>query len=185
MYKRQDRHPTAQAFADALQSPGTAGYTVAHAGAAPVPKPIAWMSGNGGKVMFTALLAVALLEGVAILAGKRRDAATQANAVFDAALPDSAPMSREGSVGATGFGATKSNLSLAPDGSFFVYAMQRGDSSQLWYRSLVDASTRVIDGTNGGTAPRVSPDGKRVTFIMGDRTMIVPLAGGELSLIHI
>ena len=67
----------------------------------------------------------------------------------------------------------------APDGTFFVYAVQRGDSSQLWYRSLIDASARAIPGTSGGSAPRVSPDGKRVTFIVGDRTMIAPVAGGE------
>ena len=100
-------------------------------------------------------------------------------AIFDAALPDSAPMSRQGSIAATGFGATKSNLSIAPDGSFFVYSVQRGDSSQLWYRSLVDASARAIPGTNGGSAPRVSPDGQRVAFISGDRTMIAPIIGGE------
>ena len=132
---------------------------------------------NGRKVNVT--LAVVTVAALAVAGGSllRAPSAT-ASATFDAALPDSAPMSREGSLAAKGFGGAKSNLSIAPDGSFLVYSVQRGDSSQLWYRSLVDATARAIPGTNGGSAPRISPDGQRIAFIAGDLTMVIPIAGG-------
>ena len=62
-------------------------------------------------------------------------------------------------VGAIGFGTSGGNLSLAPDGTFIVYRVQHGDSAQLWYRSLVDASARPIPGTSNATRPRISPAG--------------------------
>ncbi len=179
-----DRPATAQAFADALRSASTMGFTrsgvvPAPAPSIPIPKPVAWMSAHGGKVAFALLLGVALLEGLAIRDAKRRAAAVAGPAMYDAALPDSAPMSPNATVGAIGFGTTGGNLSLAPDGSFLVYRVQHGDSAQLWSRSLVDASARPIAGTIGATAPRVSPDGRQVAFLVGDRTMVVPVAGGE------
>jgi serine/threonine protein kinase len=108
-----------------------------------------------------------------------RARAVPAAAMFDAALPDSAPLSPVSSVGSSGFGTATSNLSIAPDGSFFVYTVQRGDSTTLWHRSLVDASAHPIVGTAGGTTPRVSPDGTRLAFFAGGRIMVVPLKGGE------
>ena len=177
-----DRPATAQAFADALGAASAMSFTharVASPAAPPMSSSVAWMSGSSGKVAFALLLGVALLEGVAILDSKRRAAAVTGPSMYDAALPDSAPMSPSATVGAIGFGTTGGNLSLAPDGSFLVYRVQRGDSAQLWYRSLVDASARPIPGTSGATRPRVSPDGRQVAFLAGDRTMIVPIAGGE------
>ena len=108
-----------------------------------------------------------------------RVSGSTSNAIFDAALPDSTPLSAVATIGATGFGSAKRNLSIASDGSFFVYTAQRGDSVSLWYRSLVDASTRRITGTDGGTAARISPDGKQLVFVTGNRTLLVPIEGGE------
>ncbi len=99
--------------------------------------------------------------------------------VFDAALPDSAPMSAAQLVRGSGFGLAASNMSLSPNGDFVVYAALTGDSTMLWYRSLTDASARPIPGTGGGTQPRVSPDGVRVAFVVNDRILVVPVDGGE------
>jgi hypothetical protein len=49
----------------------------------------------------------------------------------------------------------------------------------LWFRSLRDGTARPIAGTRGGTSPRISPDGARVAYLIGDRVMVVPVAGGE------
>src|SRR5688500_13943361 len=108
-----------------------------------------------------------------------RARAVPAAAMFDAALPDSAPLSPVSSVGSSGFGTATANLSIAPDGSFFVYTVQRGDSTTLWHRSLIDASAHPITGTAGGTTPRDSPDGTRPALLAGGRIMVVPLRGGE------
>ncbi len=177
-----DRYATAQAFSDALHAASAAGATRVGTGTAsvvPMSKPIGWLSGKRGRVAFAVLLGVAVLEGMALIAAERRAVASRQPAMFDAALPDSAPMSPFARVGAIGGGTVGGNLSLAPDGSFMVYRVERGDTARLWYRSLVDASARAIAGTVGATRPRVSPDGKQIAFIVGDRTMIVPIAGGE------
>src|SRR5688572_25079919 len=71
------------------------------------------------------------------------------------------------------------NLSVSPAGDFVVYAASRGDSTMLWYRSLRDATVRPIPGTVGATAPRVSPDGSRVGYLVGGRAMVVPIGGGD------
>jgi serine/threonine-protein kinase len=98
--------------------------------------------------------------------------------VFDAALPDSAPMTFA-TTATTAYGTSFRNISVSPAGDFVVYAAPQGDSTLLWYRSLRDASASPIAGTLGGTAPRVSPDGSRVAFLVSGRVMLVPVAGGE------
>ncbi len=99
--------------------------------------------------------------------------------LFDAALPDSAPMSDAPLIAAQGFGVGTTSFSLAPSGEFVVYAAIAGNSTRLWYRSLVDASARPIPGTEGGTVPRISPDGGMIAYSVTDRVFLVPVAGGE------
>ncbi len=103
--------------------------------------------------------------------------------VFDAALPESAGISLGAATASTSFGTPLRNLSVASDGSFAVYAAREGDSTMLWRRSLRDASANVIAGTRGAIAPRISPDGSRVAFLVGGRAMIVPIEGGDAELL--
>jgi serine/threonine-protein kinase len=100
-------------------------------------------------------------------------------AVYDAGLPDSAPMTFAASTAATAYGTPLRNLSASPSGEFAVYAAEHGDSTMLWYRSLRDATARPLPGTTGATAPRVSPDGSRMAYFVGGRVMVVPVTGGE------
>lgn len=128
-------------------------------------------------------LAVAAVLALAVAAwalASRGDAPAVALQSFDAAFADSAPLRPRTAVATTGFGASSTNFSLAPDGSFAVYTVQRGDSTSLWYRSLVDATARRIPGTNGGFNPRISPDGTRLLFVAGNRLLVVPIDGGEV-----
>ena len=99
--------------------------------------------------------------------------------MFDAALPDSAPMSSAVNPSSTGFGVPSVNLSVSPNGDYVVYPVERGDSTMLWYRSLTDASAHPIPGTAGGSSPRISPDGARIAFVAGNRTLVIPIGGGE------
>ena len=99
--------------------------------------------------------------------------------VYDEALPDSAPITFGATTANTSYGSSPRNLSVSTAGDFVVYAARQGDSTMLWLRSLRDATARPIAGTRGGTAPRISPDGSHVAYLIGDRVMVVPVAGGE------
>jgi eukaryotic-like serine/threonine-protein kinase len=86
---------------------------------------------------------------------------------YDVALPDSVdPRVDDG----------------APSGDFVVYQAPRGGRGELWFRSLRDATTQRISGTEDGWQPAISPDGVRIAFLRDrgdDRTLeVMPVAGG-------
>ncbi|MEO8636853.1 MAG: protein kinase [Gemmatimonadales bacterium] len=99
--------------------------------------------------------------------------------VYDAALPDSAAITFAATTSGTTYGQSPRNISISRGGDFAVYAARQRDSTSLWYRSLRDGTVRPILGTTGGTAPRISPDGARVAFLIGEQVMVVPVTGGE------
>ena len=119
--------------------------------------------------------------GLAAWAVATRSSAVAASPVglFEAVLPDSAPLTLVRASAATGFGTSINHISVSPNGDFVVYAAQRGDSTMLWNRSLVDGSARAIPGTLDGSAPRISPDGRRIAFVAGTGAFVVPISGGE------
>jgi hypothetical protein len=123
-----------------------------------------------------AALSIALiaLTGWALLRGRSTSFEPE---VYDAALPDSAPMTFV-SVGQNGYGLAVTNVSISPDGSFAVYPVATAESSILWWRSLRDSRSHLIPGTEGGESPKISPDGARVAFISSRRVMVAPIAGG-------
>jgi eukaryotic-like serine/threonine-protein kinase len=97
--------------------------------------------------------------------------------VFDAALPDGGAITFAAATGS--YGTPLRNISISSAGDFAVYPAKTGDSTVLWYRSLRDATAHAIPGTRGATAPRVSPDGTRIAFLVGGQVMVVPVEGGE------
>jgi eukaryotic-like serine/threonine-protein kinase len=165
-----DRWATAAEFATALRSDAPAG-TTQHAAA---------RKSRDSWSRLTVVLGAStlVLLGVTAWALTRgAPAASGAQRMFDAALPDSALMS-SAPAAATGYGTPTVNLSVSPMGDFVVYPVRRGDSTMLWYRSLVDASAHPIEGTAGGTTPRISPDGMRLAFAASGRILMVPIQGG-------
>ncbi|MBX7117694.1 MAG: protein kinase [Gemmatimonadaceae bacterium] len=173
-----DRPATALAFAEALLDGGAPPAAPApRGGRGATPAAAGWLTSRTGRVAVGLLAAVAVLEGAVLT----RVAATPSPLppVFDAALPDSAPLATRVAAFAIGFGTAGMNMALAPDGTFLVYRAQQGDTAQLWFRSLVDASAHPIPGTGGAVRPRISPDGQRIAFVVGDRTLLVPVEGGE------
>lgn len=162
-----DRFPSAAAFGAALVGDGRTTATVSIPVAA--RRPVSRVS--------AALVVISLgLLGLAAWAFTRHPRAS-GPVVFDAVLPDTAPMTFAAATAT--YGAPIRNISISADGGFAVYVARQGDSTALWYRSLRDATSRPIGGTTGATAPRISPDDARVAFLVGDRVIVVPVAGGE------
>ncbi len=169
-----DRFESAKAFGAALTD---SGFTVAgeaarrHGGQA--------VGRSGGRTAITAWGLSIVLAGVALWGWFGRSGSTQGPAVYDAALPDSEPMTFSPTAANAVYGVSFRNLSISPSGEFAVYAGRRGDETSIWYRSLREGSARAIPGTTGGGAPRLSPDGGRIVYLAGDEVLVVPIAGGE------
>jgi len=169
-----DRFERAADFASALAGNPSAAATTRRHTAAAAYRPSPWRRVSvalGALTLLLAGLALWALTRHGTVAGPR---------VFDTALPEDAAMSFAATTATTAYGTPLRNISISPAGDFAVYAARQGDSTMLWYRSLVDATTHAITGTKGATVPRVSPEGKRVAFFQAGQVMVVPIDGGEL-----
>jgi len=131
-----------------------------------------------GLIVAVITLAVFCVAGGWLL-GRRGGGSSSGPTTYDASLPDSALVSFSASTRTVSYGTALRNMSAAPSGEFVVYAAKRGDSTALWYRSLRTVDLHPIPGTEGATAPRVSPDGSQIAFLLGDQIMVVPVSGGE------
>jgi serine/threonine-protein kinase len=69
-------------------------------------------------------------------------------------------------------------FAISPDGRRLVYSVQKGVTSELRQRSLDSEESTAIPGTEGGTYPFFSPDGKWIAFVGGPKLKKVALAGG-------
>jgi tRNA A-37 threonylcarbamoyl transferase component Bud32 len=168
-----DRFATAAEFALALAGGSTSATTTKHAR---IEK-----SGPGPWRTVSVVLGIMVLAllGLAAWNFSHRPAGTGPS-VYDAALPAEAPMTFAFTAAANAYGTPLRNLSVSGDGRFAVYVAPQGDSNTvLWYRSLMDATARLLPGTIGATAPRISPDGNRVAYFVGGAVMVVPVAGGD------
>jgi serine/threonine-protein kinase len=171
-----DRFATAKEFADALLQPAAPHATV------PLAAPRA--PARRRSLLVPTLATLTTLSLAAAAWSIAQPDRSRAPRVYDAGLADSVPVAFAASVSATAYGSALRSVAIAPDGSFAVYAARRGDATQLWYRSLVDATTRPIAGTEGATAPRISPDGRRIAFLVAGGVSIVPVSGGESRMVH-
>ncbi len=161
-----DRFVSAKAFADALSNTGL------QSSLDTVPHRASSERAVGTGRWKIAALVIALTSvgaaGIAIWTTTRTSAA-----VRDVGLPPTAPLRMED---------TYRNFAVAHDGSFFVYEAKIGESSQLWYRSLVSTDAHAITGTDGALGtPRISPDDKSVAFLAGGDMKIASLAGGAVT----
>jgi Tol biopolymer transport system component len=70
-------------------------------------------------------------------------------------------------------------LAISPDGRRVVYAaVERGGRTQLFQRALDRFESSAIDGTDGGSAPFFSPDGRWVGFYANGMLQRVSIDGG-------
>ena len=91
-------------------------------------------------------------------------------------LPETAPLADASVIQ---YGASRPNIAMASDGSFFVYAAKNRMSTMLYKRKLDQDSVEAINGTEGGFAPFLSPDNQWVAFIADNKLKKVSLSGGS------
>ena len=163
-----DRFDTAAEYAAALAG-GSTTRTTTRA----TPQGPAGM-GWGWRLINTGLIVIALAS---VWALTHRPTATGPT-VYDASVPDSALVSLSASPIMASYGTSMRNMSVSGQGDFAVYVAKQGDSTALWYRSLQTADAHLIAGTTGATAPRISPNGSMVAYLLGDQVMVIPISGG-------
>jgi serine/threonine-protein kinase len=163
-----DRFDSAKAFAEALAN--RAFVTAASPGSAAA-------RGSGRpwwrdpRIAATAAIGIAMGGVLAsLLAPSGRAGVT---VEYDVGLPDTAGMvTASQDVG----------FAVSPAGDFVVYETVRGGRSELWYRSLLNATVRRIPGTEDGSQPVISPNGTRIAFFrLGDggwTVEVLPVDGG-------
>jgi serine/threonine-protein kinase len=70
-------------------------------------------------------------------------------------------------------------VALSPDGTHLVYVARRSDSTQLYLRPMDQFEATPIPGTEGGSGPFFSPDGRWVGFFADGMLKKVSLLGGS------
>ena len=71
-----------------------------------------------------------------------------------------------------------SSVAVSPDGRRIVYAAAVNNGTQLYVRLLAGLDNSPIAGTEGGTNPFFSPDGRWIAFHADDKIRKVPIDGG-------
>ena len=140
-----DRFGSAKALADALADPS---FTDMRGG---TDTAIARFPAATGINRALVALSAALLLAVAWLV--LRPTAVRGPREYDVALPDSAPVNLR----------LRANFVVGPHGDFVIYV--RSNPRELWYRSLLDATVRRIEATEGAELPTISPTGEQVAFV--------------------
>ncbi|MEE9156058.1 MAG: protein kinase [Gemmatimonadota bacterium] len=162
-----DRFHTAAEFAEALARPGLFTPSGATAAAA---RPSAAAPKTAVRFLWPA---AALLAGAAALWGwlsPAPPAATRVVARFIVTLPASEQL------GEAGGGL----ITIAPDGSGFVYVGVGPNGRRLYFRPFNRFEARPIPGTEDAAVPFFSPDGRWVGFSADGKMQKVALAGGPL-----
>jgi serine/threonine-protein kinase len=73
-------------------------------------------------------------------------------------------------------------FAVSDDGRTIVFSADTGGASHLWMRTLNDPQPRVLEDTERGMQPAISPDGQWVAFVVGNQVVRkVRLAGGAAT----
>ena len=78
------------------------------------------------------------------------------------------------------FGSGPGSPVISPDGRTIAFSgVTQDGTKRIYVRSLDDTETRALPGTEGGTEPFWSPDGKTVGFFEVGKMKMIDLVGGS------
>ena len=82
-------------------------------------------------------------------------------------------------------GVASGSIALSPDGSrlAMVGISESTSQSGIYVRSLAGGDTRLLSGTEGGTFPFWSPDGRWIGFFSDGKLRKIPSAGGPVQIL--
>jgi len=72
-------------------------------------------------------------------------------------------------------------IALSEDGKRVAYAGLRGGKTQLFVRTLSEATPRVLDGTEGCQSPFFSPDGQWIGFFAESKLRKIAVGGAAMQ----
>jgi len=75
------------------------------------------------------------------------------------------------------------SIALSPDGSVLAYTMFESGVTKIYIRSLSDFLGTSMKGTENGTAPFFSPDGKWIGFAADGKIKKIPVQGGTVEIV--
>jgi serine/threonine-protein kinase len=136
--------------------------------------PAAVIANSRGHRRSTAWIALAAVTGLAVgVALMSLRAAREASALRTARFPLAAPLAPPAP---SVFGSI---VALSPDGRSIVYVTLRDGTPQLVLRRLDSLEATLIAGTEGGTDPFFSPDGRQIGFTTTGELRRIPVEGGK------
>ena len=160
-----DRFSTAAAFAEALGAPGAIATLAVTA-----PRAAARTTHRGASIRsLVAIGAAALVAG--IVAGR----------VTKGTQHSVAPVGRFNITAGSDnrlSGGPFGTVALSPDGASLVYVALNPRGNQLYLRRMDELTASPIPGTEGGVNPFFSPDGRWITYSVGNGLKKIALAGG-------
>ncbi|MGE5814003.1 MAG: protein kinase domain-containing protein [Acidobacteriota bacterium] len=142
----------------------------AHAGSNPPRLAPAWLTtALGALVALLTLAVVALL--IRTMSGDR-DGAHPALTRYDVQLPGNAAVNI----------VFRPAVSVSADGSTFAFVGAAEGINRIYLRSRGEVAPHVVAGTEGGTSPALSPDGRWVAFFADGTVRKAGRDGGVVTL---
>jgi eukaryotic-like serine/threonine-protein kinase len=165
-----DRFATASEFAEALKDKSYASAVSLLAAEGPATPPRAEGRRRLGALGLALGVALAVATGAALW-GWLRPLPAPLLSQFSLALRRNQTLQPPLATGGA-------RIALSPDGRALVYSGPADGGNRLWLRPLDQLDATPIAGTEGGSSPFFSPDGKRIGFLKdGTAVRIASLAG--------
>ncbi|HEX6944163.1 MAG TPA: protein kinase [Gemmatimonadaceae bacterium] len=166
-----DRFATAKEFADALQD---SRFTLPVRTHATSPAALAPAAGPATRIRaylpWAVAAAASIIALVSLTSKSPMSPYTPTPARFEITLPDNVV-----------YTANAAGVAISRDGSQIALIVRRSGTQMIAVRPIRETQVRLVEGTESGTRPFFSPDGRTLGFMVADRLKTVPVTGGVSS----